>query len=266
MLRARTCYANGVQKPAHLAESYASQWEDAAMADAYPCRPPYPNAVFDELVPRVPAEGFVLDLGCGTGDLARPLAARGLRVLGVDRSAAMVARGATLPGGDAATLTWRVGRAEAQDMEAPALVTAGESFHWFEWSQLPAIPKLVLLQREELPGPWHGGLREIIPRYSTNRDFQPYDMLSVMSVAGHFEEAGRAQFPAQPVTQSVDDYIRSMHSRNGFSLDRLTPEAARAFDEEMRALLTPHTQEGMLTLATRASMVWGAFLTSSRSA
>jgi SAM-dependent methyltransferase len=44
--------------------------------------------------------GAVLELGIGTGRLALPLAARGVRVSGVDASAAMVARLRAKPGGD----------------------------------------------------------------------------------------------------------------------------------------------------------------------
>ena len=42
----------------------------------------------------VPAGGWVLDLGCGTGDLARHLASAGLRVTGCDISANMLSRAA----------------------------------------------------------------------------------------------------------------------------------------------------------------------------
>jgi SAM-dependent methyltransferase len=44
-------------------------------------------------------EGTVLDLGCGTGNLARALAAAGLRVAGCDISGQMLARAARDPGG-----------------------------------------------------------------------------------------------------------------------------------------------------------------------
>nr|WP_232323573.1 class I SAM-dependent methyltransferase [Catenuloplanes japonicus] len=45
-----------------------------------------------ELIDRaIPTASRVLELGCGTGRLANPLAARGHRVVGVDESAAMLA-------------------------------------------------------------------------------------------------------------------------------------------------------------------------------
>lgn len=47
-------------------------------------------AVFDRLVGALPKNTLVLDLCCGTGRLAAALTARGLRVVGVDGSAAMV--------------------------------------------------------------------------------------------------------------------------------------------------------------------------------
>src|SRR5882757_8867568 len=38
------------------------------------------------------AEGPVLELGCGTGRISRPLARAGVGLVGIDRSAAMLAR------------------------------------------------------------------------------------------------------------------------------------------------------------------------------
>ncbi|MGH2502159.1 MAG: class I SAM-dependent methyltransferase, partial [Ktedonobacterales bacterium] len=94
-------------KPAHLGPNYAAQFQDAAVVEAYPTRPPYPEAVFDLLESLAVEPPIALDAGCGTGDIARRLAQRMRRVDAVDISAAMIAMGQRLPGGDAANLRWQ---------------------------------------------------------------------------------------------------------------------------------------------------------------
>src|SRR5687767_230138 len=100
-------------KPSFHAAEYGAWFKDALVAESYPNRPPYPEALISCLVSlvtplpdgRVP----VLDLGAGTGDLARrlaPLAPRVTRVDAVDPSAAMMAQGKALPGGDHPHLRW----------------------------------------------------------------------------------------------------------------------------------------------------------------
>jgi SAM-dependent methyltransferase len=54
-----------------------------------------------EKLERLAEGGAALELGIGTGRLALPLAARGVKVHGIDASAAMVARLRARPGGDA---------------------------------------------------------------------------------------------------------------------------------------------------------------------
>jgi SAM-dependent methyltransferase len=63
------------------------------------------NQLADAAGYHVPTGGRVLDLGCGTGDLARHLASAGLRVTGCDISANMLSRAAgSDPGG---IIEWR---------------------------------------------------------------------------------------------------------------------------------------------------------------
>ena len=50
-------------------------------------------------------DGAALELGIGTGRIALPLAARGVRVHGIDLSEAMVARLRAKPGGEAIGVT-----------------------------------------------------------------------------------------------------------------------------------------------------------------
>ena len=90
------------------------------------CRPDYPSALVDQLMSRQPANG--LDVGCGTGKVARVLEERGVPVLGIepDPRMAEVAR------------RHRV-RVELASFESwdPAgrtfdLLTAGHSWHWID--------------------------------------------------------------------------------------------------------------------------------------
>ena len=80
--------------PAALSEHAGSF---GAQADAYDrARPSYPDEALDWLLP--PSATRVLDLGAGTGKLTARLHARGLEVVAVDPSAAMLERlSAALP-------------------------------------------------------------------------------------------------------------------------------------------------------------------------
>jgi len=48
------------------------------------CRPRYPDVVIDELLGPEPSGLEVLDVGCGTGIAARPIAERGAKVARVE--------------------------------------------------------------------------------------------------------------------------------------------------------------------------------------
>ena len=105
------------------------------MVSAYPARPAYPSAVIALLADLVhDTPRVVLDIGCGTGELARRLALLVDRVDAVDFSAGMLDLGRRLSGGDVPTVNWIVGTAEDVALNGPyALITAGKSLHWMDW-------------------------------------------------------------------------------------------------------------------------------------
>jgi SAM-dependent methyltransferase len=96
----------------------------------------FPPSFFDVLSERgylVPGENAV-DLGTGTGTVARGLAQRGLVVTGVDPAEALLAEAATLDAEAAVQVNYRQGSAETLP-EADGsvhLVTAGQCWHWFD--------------------------------------------------------------------------------------------------------------------------------------
>lgn len=96
----------------------------------------FPDAFFQACRDRgwvVPGE-YAIDLGTGTGTVARGLAAQGLSVTGLDRSAALMAEAAALAVREGLAVDWVEGSAEntGQADAAFDLVTAGQCWHWFD--------------------------------------------------------------------------------------------------------------------------------------
>lgn len=96
-------------------------------------RPGYPTALFDDLRARVPlgAQSRVLDLACGTGQVAFALAHEVAAVSAIDQEAEFIAFGkrkAERLG--LANVRWLVGEAESVDLEgAFDLAAIGNAFH-----------------------------------------------------------------------------------------------------------------------------------------
>jgi SAM-dependent methyltransferase len=105
------------------------------VASSYRNRPPYPEETIDILAGLVPSEcRRVLDVGCGTGFIARPLAAAVDAVDALDPSVPMLEEGRRLLGGDQPNLRWILGTAEKGIIHPPyGLIVAASAFHWFPW-------------------------------------------------------------------------------------------------------------------------------------
>ncbi len=254
-------------KPRGLERHHAEQFCDASIVEAYTARPPYAaglDPLFIELAGG--AGSHLLDLGCGTGELARRLAPRVRAITAIDQSERMIARARTLPGGDAANLTWLVGRVEEVPLDGPfSAALAAQSFHWFDWDVLVRrlsnwVPtrRLILSERRDGPAPWSAALATLYSRFSTNQDFQPFDLVDELTARGHLTVEGRMSDLPQRFHQSIDDYVTAIHSQNGFSLDRMAAADARAFDAAVRELVTPHARDGVLTRFVVTRVVWGS--------
>lgn len=254
-------------KPAHLDESYASQFTEESVAAAYPNRPPYSKAVFPLLASLIAKDPrAVLDIGCGTGDIARPLAPLVERLDAVDISAPMIALGKRLPNGVHPALTWILGRAEDADLDPPyGLVTAGESIHWMAWDHLlPRCRRLLvdgglvaIIGRHQLAPAWDTNLADLVARWSTNREFQAYDIVQELTMRNLFRVIGTTRTEPEVHRQSPAAYIEAFHSRNGFSRERMRPTDADAFDRELASWLSPFCRDGMIDVHTTSGVIWG---------
>lgn len=96
----------------------------------------FPEAFFERLSSYgcVTRDARALDLGTGTGTVARGLARRGMRVTGLDPAEPMLEQAKQLAAVDALPIDFRVGRAEETGLESNGfeLVTAGQCWHWFD--------------------------------------------------------------------------------------------------------------------------------------
>lgn len=246
-------------------EEHARRWHDADAAEAYQYRLPYPPDTFDVLLGLiVDGPGAVLDLGCGTGEIARPLAPRVARVDAVDFAAEMVAVGKRRPGGDALNIRWQVAKAEEAALEPPySLITGGKSLHWMNWEVLmPRLARaltpgglLALAGPEEIePLPWADPLKTIIARYTTAPDYVPFDMIPAWEGAGLFRQEGVVATGPLAFEQTVDEYIAAFHANSTLTRAHID---ADGFDAEVRTLVAPHCPGGMIRFVIRSQVLWG---------
>lgn len=96
----------------------------------------FPEEFFEALAARgfVKAGDRALDLGTGTGTVARGLARRELLVTGIDPSEALLREAAELDRVAGVEVNYRVGTAEhlLEDDNSIDLITAGQCWHWFD--------------------------------------------------------------------------------------------------------------------------------------
>jgi SAM-dependent methyltransferase len=262
-------------KPIHLAPEYGAQFQDESVAAAYPNRPPYPAEVFTVLhglITDVPPA--VLDVGCGTGDIARRLSPLVERVDAVDVSAAMIAQGRRQVGGDASNLRWVRSSVEVATLSPPySLITAGESLQWLAWDVvfrrfaevLTPHGVVAIIDRDwDFSPEVRKRLFPIIGRFSTNREFRPFDLPAELTARGLFNREGQRRIDPESWHPTIAEYVECRHSQNGLSRQRMGSQAAAAFDAETRAALLDLCREGALelrdgrlVLAVAATIIWG---------
>jgi ubiquinone/menaquinone biosynthesis C-methylase UbiE len=123
----------------------------------------FPERLFDELATRgVEFAGRrVLDLGTGTGTLARGFSRRGAAVVALDPAEALLAEARRLAGAEELAVEFLAGRAEATELPDVAfdLVAAGQCWHWFDrpaaaaeaWRLLKPGGRLVICHFDWIP-------------------------------------------------------------------------------------------------------------------
>lgn len=225
-------------------------FRDTEVARLYRNRPTYPPATFEILAELMVDPRIVLDVGAGTGAVARPLLPYATRIDAVDPSAAMIAEGRRLPNGTDPRLRWINATAEAASLDPPyGLVTAGTSLHWMDLDQV--IPRfaaalapggrLAVLEVVETPvgpTPWNDAATAIIKQYSelTADRLDSFDsVLADLDKRELFAREGDQLTAPIKTTRSVAEWLEWMHSTSTLARVRLG-DRSDAFDAEIRAL------------------------------
>jgi SAM-dependent methyltransferase len=208
-----------------------------------------------ELVDRLAERGVVgegtraLDLGTGTGTLARLLAARAGSVVGTDPSAQMVEEAREI--GGPSSLTYEVGTAESIDVADGSLdlVTAGQCWHWFDRDAAAAEIRRVLVPGGHLviahfdwiplPGNVVAATEELIVAYNPGWKmgggtgiYPPW--LADVAMAG-FEDLETFSFDLDAL-YSHEAWVGRIRASAGVGAS-LPEEKVREFSAELTALL-----------------------------
>jgi 2-polyprenyl-3-methyl-5-hydroxy-6-metoxy-1,4-benzoquinol methylase len=253
-------------KPEFWTEKYATAWQHPAVADAYQYRPGYPPetcSTLSQLIADSPRN--VLDIGCGTGGLARYLIPFAARIDAVDISLPMIQRGEQLPHGADPKLYWHVSRAEDfASKEQYALVTAGESLHWMDWdilmprleSMLSPNGVLAICVLHSIPHAWESELVPLYQKYSTMPHYRDLDLVAELTTRALLTVQGSHETEPFAYSQSLADYVESFHARASLAHGRLDPALSAAFDRELRERVGKSDADEVKTQVI-AKIVWG---------
>ena len=241
--------------------------------ECYAFRPAYPAALHEQLLALIEGPRVVLDAGCGPGKLALALEPYVERVDAVDPSAAMLAagRGAARNG---ARVRWIRGSLEEAPLDGPyGLAVAGASFHWMDADvvlprlagALAAGAPFAVLDGDGPTGhPWRDAETDVMRATVSGPDGTPPpwwadpEEREQAPLVAHacFEPLGARAFEA-PARQTLDDYLRCLHSRQSFSAAHLGAAASARFDAAMREVLAPWAIDGSLSFTVRTRLEWG---------
>ena len=86
--------------------------------------------------------------------------------------------------------------------------------------------------------------------------YHPYDLVAELESRDLFRTSGRQTTAPVPFVQPLEEYIESFHGRASFVRERMGSASAKAFDDEIRALVSQYCT-GNVALQIVTEVVWG---------
>ena len=253
-----------------------SEFADEDVVRSYGRRAPYPPELIERLVALAPGRGRALDLGCGPGKLAIPLAETFGEVVAVDPSAPMIAAARAADAGRHGNIRWMQAFAEEAEFgDGLDLAVAGAAIHWMDPAILfprlaealePAAPIAIVDGDGPAETPWFEAYKAVIVGWVERlggRYNSPEFVAAARAHEAWIDIQGREDF-LTPCDMRLEDLVEGEHSRATWSRSRMGAERAAAFDADLRSTLEPHARDGIVSFRSRTRLLWGRPRTSLR--
>lgn len=238
-------------------------------ADYSAYRPEFPEALFTRLAAMgagLPGQRIV-DLGAGTGSLARGFARRDCRVTGVDIADALLGEARRRDSAAGVEIAYRVAPAERTGLPGGCwdVVAAGQCWHWFDRAQVAAEARrllgptgcLVICHHDYLSladnvcAATEALILQLNPRWSMAGSTGMYPAWTVDAGEAGFEGIETFSFDGA-IAFSHEAWRGRMRTCNGIGAS-LPPRAVAEFDQALEQLLRDHFPAEPLAIPHR---VW----------
>ena len=244
---------------------FGNQIDFGKTADDYAKhRAGFPDAFFERLIAMGVARAGMkaLDLGTGTGTVARGLALRGLEVTGLDKSTALMDQAKLLDAEAGVAIRYVERTAEATGLadHNVAIVTAGQCWHWFKRDEAAREARRILrpsghlvichfdwvVLPDNVADVTEALLRVYNPEWKLGGPWRYYPWIGDLSAAG-FTQIESFSFD-QETPYSQEAWRGRVRASAAIGASTLTPERVAQFDAELATALKQKFPEPMTVL------------------